>query len=416
MRVLQALFDGGGNVAPQLGIARELVGRGHEVRCLGPRSQQRRIEAVGARFEPFERAPEGDASSPETDLIRDWEARTPIGAFGRVRDNVMFGPAALFAHDVVAALDREPADVVAYDYMLAGVGIGAEARGVPAVALVHTVYPLPVAGVPPFGQGLMPAKGVAGRLRDRVLTWGLRRAFAPGLRPANAARAELGLRPLPDVFSLIESMPLVLVLTSPELDFAGTAELPANVRYAGAVVEDAANGWDSPWSAGDDRPLVLASFSTTFQDQGDLAARASEALGRLPVRALVTTGPAIDPGSLPGASSVEVRRFVPHAAVMREAALVVCHAGLGTVHSALRAGVPLVCMPDGRDQNDNAARVVAAGAGARLSRRASAERIRAAVAAALDDPRLAAAAARLSRSFARPGAEVAADEIEALAG
>ena len=54
---------------------------------------------------------------------------------------------------------------------------------------------------------------------------------------------------------------------------------------------------------------------------------------------------------------------------------------------ALAAGVPLVCMPMGRDQNENAARVVYHGAGVRVSPRASAERVRAAIRAVIDSPR-----------------------------
>jgi MGT family glycosyltransferase len=417
VRVLQVIWDGGGNVPMQLLVARELVSRGHEVRVLGHRCQRARVEATGAGFTAFVHAPDADASSPETDLIRDWEAKTPIGAFANVRDNLMFGPALRFARDVVAELERHPADVVACDYMIAGGAIGAERAGVPVAMLVHNVFPFPVAGVPPFGQGLMPAAGPLGRLRDAVMARGLRAAFAPGLKPANAARLELGLEPLGDVFELIEHVDLALVLTSPEFDFAGHASLPPNVRYAGPVIDrDAAEGWDSPWPADDSRPLVLASLSTSFQDQRDIAARILSALGALPVRGLLTTGPALDTSGLRIPANVEVRAFVPHSAVLPEASLVITHAGLGTVHAALGAGVPLVCVPDGRDQNDNAARLVAAGAGRRLRRGVSARRLRATVAAALEDEGLHREAKRLGEAFRREdGATVAADALEGLA-
>ena len=44
--------------------------------------------------------------------------------------------------------------------------------------------------------------------------------------------------------------------------------------------------------------------------------------------------------------------------MLPHAALVVTHAGWQTINAALADGVPLVCVPDGRDQPDNAARVV----------------------------------------------------------
>jgi UDP:flavonoid glycosyltransferase YjiC (YdhE family) len=52
--------------------------------------------------------------------------------------------------------------------------------------------------------------------------------------------------------------------------------------------------------------------------------------------------------------------------VLEHASLTVTHGGHGTVAKSLAAGVPLVCLPMGRDQPDVAARVVRAGAGARL--------------------------------------------------
>jgi MGT family glycosyltransferase len=416
VRVLHVIWDGGGNVGPQLGIARTLAERGHEVTVLGHRVQRERVEATGATFAPYEHAPDADASSPETDLIRDWEARTPIGAFARSRDRLMYGPAAAFARDVVETLEASPADVVAWDYILMGAGVGAEAAGVPAAALVHTVYPLPTPGLPPFGLGLAPARGAAGRARDAALRRALRLAFAPGLKALNAARAEHGLDPFDSPFEQVERADRVLVLTAPEFDFAGRVELPENVRFTGPVIDQPRAEWESPWPAEDERPLVVAGFSTTFMDQHELAARVVEALGGLPVRGLVTTGPAIDPERLPSAENVEVVRFVPHAAVLPHASLMVTHAGQGTVHVALAAGVPLVCLPGGRDQNDVAARVVFHGAGVRAGARASAEKLRELIRRALADESLRAGAARLEQACgAGDGAARAADEIERLA-
>jgi UDP:flavonoid glycosyltransferase YjiC (YdhE family) len=69
----------------------------------------------------------------------------------------------------------------------------------------------------------------------------------------------------------------------------------------------------------------------------------------------------------------------------------------------LAAGVPMVCIPMGRDQNDTAARVVYHGAGVRLPRSASAPRIRRAVQRALGDGRLRANAARMASAIADQG-------------
>ena len=126
--------------------------------------------------------------------------------------------------------------------------------------------------------------------------------------------------------------------------------------------------WAGEWTApaGDD-PLVLVGLGADFQDQEGLLRRIVVAVGELPVRAVVTTGQGIDPGSIQAPANVQIVRAAPHSEVLREAALAITHCGrYGVTIKALAAGVPLVCLPMGRDQLDVAARVVHAGAGVRL--------------------------------------------------
>jgi UDP:flavonoid glycosyltransferase YjiC (YdhE family) len=58
---------------------------------------------------------------------------------------------------------------------------------------------------------------------------------------------------------------------------------------------------------------------------------------------------------------------VPHTAVLGHTDVMVTHAGLGSIASALTFGVPLVCTPVSRDQFVNAERVADLGAGVALS-------------------------------------------------
>lgn len=130
----------------------------------------------------------------------------------------------------------------------------------------------------------------------------------------------------------------------------------------------------------------------------------------------MTTGPAVDPQQIHAPPNVAVVRSAPHGEVLAHADVLVTHAGHGTVVKALVAGVPIACLPTGRDQPDNAARLKARGAGIKLSRKAAPRRIRAAVQRLIDDPSYAAAARRLGdqlRAEADSGAALA--ELEALA-
>jgi MGT family glycosyltransferase len=207
----------------------------------------------------------------------------------------------------------------------------------------------------------------------------------------------------------------VLVVTSAAFDFAAISgiPLPPNVRFVGPQAEVAAKP-RSAIEATAGPPLVLVSSSSAYQAQLPVLRRVIDALGALPVRALVTTGPAVEITD-PVPNNVEIERWVPHAAVLPEASLVVTHAGHGTVMAALAHGVPMVCLPMGREQPDNAARVVHAGAGVRLRPKATERQIAAAVSRVLDDHERYRGAARMAAAIA---AEVKADraiaELEAL--
>jgi len=125
-------------------------------------------------------------------------------------------------------------------------------------------------------------------------------------------------------------------------------------------------------------------FSTTFQNQLEVLRRVIVALGEFDVRAVVTAGPAVDIASLPNVPNVHVCTSAPHSQLLKESAAVVTHAGHVTVIRALATGVPMVCMPMGRDQNENAARVVFHGAGVRIRPTSSAAQIRRALRTLLD--------------------------------
>jgi UDP:flavonoid glycosyltransferase YjiC (YdhE family) len=133
-----------------------------------------------------------------------------------------------------------------------------------------------------------------------------------------------------------------------------------------------------------------------FQGQASTLRNICEAVSALPIEVLVTTGRGIAPETLSVSGDVEARSFVPHDAVLPFVDLVVTHAGFGTVMFSAGAGKPTLCLPNGRDQNDNAARVEALGLGRALSPDAAPAEIGSAVMAMLGDKAL----QKASRSFA----------------
>jgi len=296
--------------------------------------------------------------------------------------------------------------------MMFGAQVGAEGAGVPVVLVCPNVYGLRGTGQPPIGSGWGAARGPLGRARDAAFFRLMERMFDSGLPALNAARAAHGLGPNAHTLDQVRGRPTV-VLVAPEFDFP--AEFPPYVHHGGAQLDDPA--WTEPWTPppGDD-PLVLVAMSSTFQNQVPDLQRVAAALGTLPVRGVITAGPALDLAGFEAPANVQVVASAPHSEVLRHAAAVVTHGGHGTVVKALAADVPLLVLPMGRDQGDNAARVVAHGAGLRLKRSAKPVAIAREVGRLLDEPSFGAEAARLGVAIrASAGPAVAVREIEAAA-
>jgi UDP:flavonoid glycosyltransferase YjiC (YdhE family) len=161
----------------------------------------------------------------------------------------------------------------------------------------------------------------------------------------------------------------------------------------------------------------VISLSTTYMAQATAIGRCIDAVRPMPVRALVTVGPSMDPAAFRGGPNVAVVRSAPHEAVFPLASVVVTHAGMGTVTRALAHGVPLVCLPLGRDQHDVAARVRFHGAGLRVGAKAPAAKIRAAVERVLAEPSFRRGADTMRVAIESDlTAERAVAELEELAG
>jgi UDP:flavonoid glycosyltransferase YjiC (YdhE family) len=342
--------------------------------------------------------------------VRDWEVRGPAAA-ARSRDWLLYGTAERIARDLLDHVAAQPPDVLLTDYLLLGAYVAGERAGLPTIGLIHSVYLLPAPGLPPRGTGWPPPRSLVARAASWVLGRVVLRFFDAPLPRLNRLRLQLGLAPIRSVLDLLLGAARMLVLTSPALDFP--ASLPANVCYVGFPSDpDLPPPTPSPPRTG--APLVLVSLSTTFQRQTALLRRLLQALGGLPVRAVVTLGPAVRESALQPPSNVDVVAWLPHHEVLPGADLVVTHGGHGTVASALRHGVPVLCLPMGRDQLDVATRAQWRRAGLVASADASVPTLRALVARGLQDQELHAGARRVSAEMAHDDPEAATREVSGL--
>jgi UDP:flavonoid glycosyltransferase YjiC (YdhE family) len=358
-------WEAGGGVPPAIGLGRLLARAGHDVAILAPRSLRARVEAAGCAWRPFPLGAEFDASA------------------GRAADDQRaYVEETFFGRELPRALGAEVAasrpDALVVDALLATTVCAAQATGIATAALVHTLRRF---------HGSLDAFG----------RW--------GLPEANALRAELGLTPIPEsadtLFTELQRRcDLQLVALPAELDPRAATE--RNAVHVGPIAEEdaSADALELPWPGDDATPLVVVGLSSSYMHQEALLERILKALAELPVHVLATTGLELDPDEVSAPPGVELRRFVQHAAVMPRAALVVTHAGTGTLMAALAHGVPCVCIPLGRDQPVNAAVMAELGVGLALAKNASVEEIRAAATEALGSETLRAEAGRMRSAIA----------------
>lgn len=350
-RFLITTWEGGGNVPPALALGMRLRRRGHHVRLMGAAAQAGAAVESGLDWTPYSRVPA-------------WPAGVALDDdFPRLAA-MLEGPD--MALDILDELQARPVDVLVADCMSPAAMAAGAAAGVAMAVLVHLLY----------------SQYSSGR----------------ALRDLDSSRSALGLDPMPPMpfAEQLTALGRQLCLTPPGFD-APLPSLPRDTFYVGPALSP--HPPTPSWSGNGTAPVVLVSFSTTLMRQAEALPPILGALGSLPIQGVLTLGGALHRGAISAPSNFTVLDFAPHAAILPQASVVVSHGGLSTITSALAYGVPLVCIPQGRDQSWNAERVAAAGVGVAVPEQAPPAAITAAVTAVLEDGRYRAAAAEMAASI-----------------
>jgi UDP:flavonoid glycosyltransferase YjiC (YdhE family) len=335
MRVLMGCSLGGeGHMVPlaRAGLALERVG--HEVLMLVPPVMAQSAERTGLRYRVGEEPPRG--------FVDDiWQ---------RVRS----GP----AHEVSGLIDRELFADRCTAAMLDSAREAREAWQPGLVVREPCEYASAIvaheAGTPQAQVGISLAS----------IEFGVCAMVAPIIdRFASGVAATIGSSPY------LSSFP-------PSLD---PSEWPDTRRFRTPApstpvpsTPQASPSEGTEWWPGGEQPLVYVTFGSvlgTLPEARSVFRCALDAVAALPARVLLTVGHATDVtslGHLP--ENTRVQQWVPQDAVLRHAAVVVCHGGSGTTFGALAAGVPLVICPLFADQPFNGKAVQNAGAGVVLGR------------------------------------------------
>ena len=362
-RFLIASWAGGGNTPPAFNLGTRLVRRGHRVRIVGWPSMAQQAPNSEVEFAPYRSM----RPWPEDLSLDDgWEGVKRLLRGAGTRD------------DIVAEAGAFGADALVVDCMMGAAFAARALLGLPAAVLTHVLY---------------SAYASSG--------WG----------------DELLEGSMDELFGATDS---VLALTAPGFD--SPVRLPSNTAYVGPIAHpDSGRRSDALLRAdleiinrpGD--PWVLLSLSSTVQGQAEALPGILAALEPLRVRVLLTLAGVLPVAAIAAPANVTVRAYLPHDMVLPRMAAVISHAGLSTVTATLEAGLPIVCIPQGRDQHLNAARVEACGVGRVVDAEATSTGLAGAVDAVLRDEAIRAAARRLAAEIAALGhGEQATDRVERI--
>lgn len=373
-----------------LALGRQLVERGHRVTLETWERWRPHVEAAGIRF----------VTAPEYPVF-------PT----RERPLLPYEAVVLATAQTRPVLAESEPDVVVHDILTLAPALAAELEGAPVATLIPHVYPVGAPGFPPYALGARLPKT---RLARRAWTWldpllhaGLRR----GRGELNETRQRLGLPPVESLHGGL-SRRLCLVGTFPQLEYP--RRWPSHVHVVGPLL------WEPPYHDVEpppgDEPLVLVAPSTAQDPQHRLLRAAVTGLAGEPVRVLATWNRRPLGGPLPVPANTRLVEWVSYSRTMPRCALVISHAGHGTLVRALASGSPVLAVPHIGDMAENAARADWARVGVRLPwRLLSPITLRLAVRQALADGDLAVRTLALARwAAANDGAMRAAELVEEL--
>jgi MGT family glycosyltransferase len=333
-------FGQPGHAFPMLALGERLVRRGHRVTFETWERWRSQVVAAGMGFVP---APEYPVFPTADQPLKPYQAvlRATEPTRSAIAD---YGP-----------------DVVVHDILTLAPALAAELEGVPTATLVPHLYPVTASGYPPYSIGARLPRTRAGHALWSAFERPLENGLRQGRDQLNETRRRLGLPPLDRLHGGI-SPNLCLVATFPHLEYP--RDWPESVHVVGPML------WSPPapsvTAPAGDAPLVVIAPSTSHDPGQRLLRAALEGLRGTEVRVLAATDRR--PASAPIRAGRDVRlvNWMSYPEAMRDAALVVCHAGHGTLTQALRQGVPVLAVPHSGDMPENAARIDWAGVGVRL--------------------------------------------------
>jgi len=412
-KILFATIGSLGDLHPCLALAIELKSRGHTVAFAATPFYRAKVEQCGFAFMPLR--PDWDPTSGE--LVAQCE-------------NIRRGPEVLLRKLILPHLSNTYADLLAAardtDFMIAGELVYAaplvaeklNLRSASAILSPCTFFSVHDPPIMPTAPELAILRKAGPRLHRIMLNLSSR-MIESWWRPVRALRRVEGLGPGVNPLLHDKFAPgLVLALFSkclaqPQPDWPPQTVQPGFAFYDTPHSAEPSDRTIAEFLAAGEPPIIFTQGSTAVHHPGDFYRVSFEAVRRIRRRAILVGA---DPSAVPEAPDVLVLRYAPYSEVFPRAAANVHQGGSGTTGQAMQAGRPMLIVPFGWDQPDNAARAVRIGVALSVSRkRYSPHRAAQAMQRLIDEPRFQQRASSVQKQMqAEDGVSSACNAIEEL--
>lgn len=346
-----------GHLNPICALGLELKRRGHEVLLFGVPDALAKIEHVDIDVVEI-----GSSDFPRGQLDSSYKELGKLtGRAGlKLTIEIVSRQFQMFFREAPKAIRAAEIELLIIDQICLSMPTVAEYLDLPFVTVCNAmlIHREPV--VPPYATHWPYSPTPLARLRNQVGNALIDFLTRELWRDINSQRQRWNMPPYKrrdDAYS-----PLAQVCQLPaEFDFP-REHLPAHFHYIGRFQDPSGTepitfgNSDFPFDLLDGRPLVYASLGTLQNQRPEIFECIAQACLTLEVQLVISLGnPQGSPIPLPGNPIVVA--FAPHQKLIERSKVVITHAGMNTVLTALSCGIPLVAIPITNEQPGIAARL-----------------------------------------------------------
>lgn len=364
-----------GHMTTLLNIALQMQEDGHAVHFLlpGPRENKLRIQILETAYSLQETLQRNNISF---DVLPPALTTLPSALLLPYKSGYdeIVQAIQLFSHGIdhytryiLNYLHNHQTDLIVTDFAFPASSIAAEVTKIPYVVIYHSGLPFRGEGIPPFGSGL--PIGNADNPNLNAIEQKERRLLHTVDSRLNLVRQKYGLAPTLLDFLRTPYSPWLNLIASTSTIEAPRNNFTPNTFFIGPCFGKRAESYiDFPFEdLKPNRYRIYVSLGTVFNNKPEVIGKIITALDIPIYQIIVSAGGAyetLQQNRLP--PNAMLFKHVPQVRLLPLVDLFITHGGNNSTNEALAAGIPMITLPVGGEQGDNASRIVYLGVGKRL--------------------------------------------------